>query len=66
MNTDEQQQLTTLQNQLQAAHQEAEKTRSHLLFALDKSHNESRFYQATFWCALAIAAIVAVIGLLRN
>jgi t-SNARE complex subunit (syntaxin) len=66
MTKDEQQQLTTLQDQLLTAHQEAEKARSHMMFALDRSHNEARFYQTIFWCALTIAAIVAIFGLLKK
>jgi t-SNARE complex subunit (syntaxin) len=66
MTKDEQQQLTTLQDQLDTAHQDTEKARSHMMFALDQSHNEARFYQAIFWCALVIAALVVMFGLLRK
>jgi hypothetical protein len=66
MSQEEQQQFSTLRTQLDSAHKDAEQIRNRLLTALDQSHNEARFYQGIFWCALAIAAVVAIFGLLRK
>ena len=66
MSTDEQQQLSLLQEQLANANRNAEEIRSGLSTELGRSNNEVRLYRGLFWFLLLFLALTGMLRLLQR
>ena len=57
MTTDEQNQVSKLEEQLHHAQHSAEETRTYLLSVLGKTNDEARLYRGLFWCLVGLALV---------
>ena len=66
MTTDEQNQLSKLEEQLNAARLSAEETRTYLLSVLGKTNNEARLYRGLFWCLIGTGMLALTFRFLQH
>ena len=66
MTTDEQNQLSKLEEQLNAARRSAEETRTYLLSVLGKTNDEARMYRGLFWCLIGAGMLALTFRFLQH
>ena len=66
MTTDEQNQLSKLEEQLNAARQSAEENRTYLLSILGKTNEEARLYRGLFWCVVGAGMLALTFRFLQH
>ncbi len=64
MSHEEQDQMTSLQEQLASANRTSDELRSYFSSALGQSNNEARLYRSLFWCLLALASAAAILRII--
>ena len=66
MTTDEQKQVSKLEEQLNNARLSAEETRTYLLSVLGKTNDEARLYRGLFWCVVGAAILALTFRFLQH
>ena len=66
MTTDEQKQLSKLEEQLNNARQSADETRTYLLSVLGKTNDEARMYRGLFWCLVGVGMLALTFRFLQH
>lgn len=66
MTTDEQKQVSKLEEQLNNARLSAEETRTYLLSVLGKTNDEARMYRGLFWCLVGVAMLALTFRFLQH
>ena len=66
MTTDEQKQVSKLEEQLNNTRLSAEETRTYLLSVLGKTNDEARLYRGLFWCVVGAAILALTLRFLQH
>jgi len=66
MTTDEQKQVSRLEEQLNTARRTADETRTYLLSVLGKTNDEARLYRGLFWCLLGLGMLALTFRFLQH
>ena len=66
MTTDEQKQVSKLEEQLTNTRLSAEETRTYLLSVLGKTNDEARLYRGLFWCVVGAAILALTFRFLQH
>ena len=66
MTTDEQSQLSRLEEQLNSARRSADENRTYLLSMLGRTNDEARMYRGLFWCLIGIATLALTFRFLQH
>ena len=66
MTTEEQHQISKLQEQLTLVRQNAEETRTYLLSVLGRTNDEARMYRGLFWCLLGLGMLSLTFRFLQH
>lgn len=66
MTTDEQKQVSKLEEQLNNTRLSAEETRTYLLSVLGKTNDEARMYRGLFWCLVGLAMLILTFRFLQH